>query len=226
MKPFSHRVCLLLVGFASVARGFAPTYIGTRQLTWTTTGHPSNGFHLATTKQVVNPLTTTTTAFSGKKSTALAGAEDGSDRGNVLLAISFVISVWLFSIPPELRRAHFCTADYCLGTTFLFYLLCLRVVCVFMKVSQPYFQCVSPIPHLLTLTLTDNRAACYDCVTLSEWVGDVKDYYANGGGISWDFTVAQETKDLWAGKQQQPQPQQEIILTTGNERSSTTNQAE
>ena len=33
------------------------------------------------------------------------------------------------------------------------------------------------------------RARCYDCVTFGEWARDVKDYYANGGGVQWDFSV-------------------------------------
>ena len=40
----------------------------------------------------------------------------------------------------------------------------------------------------------ENRAACYDCVTGMEWIQGIKDYYANGGGVSFDFTVAEETK--------------------------------
>jgi len=40
---------------------------------------------------------------------------------------------------------------------------------------------------------------CNDCVTLTEWTDGIKDYYQNGGGIQFDFTVAQETKDLWSG---------------------------
>ena len=46
----------------------------------------------------------------------------------------------------------------------------------------------------------ENRSYCYDCVTLSEWTQGIKDYYQNGGGVNFDFTVAQETKDFWAGK--------------------------
>lgn len=33
---------------------------------------------------------------------------DGSDRGSVLLAISWAICIWLFSIPTEFRRAVIC----------------------------------------------------------------------------------------------------------------------
>jgi hypothetical protein len=46
----------------------------------------------------------------------------------------------------------------------------------------------------------ENRASCYDCVTGQEWMAGVKDYYQKGGGVSFDFSVADETKAVWAGK--------------------------
>lgn len=38
---------------------------------------------------------------------------DGSGRGNFILALSILVCVWIFSIPPEFRRAHFCTTAPC-----------------------------------------------------------------------------------------------------------------
>ena len=35
------------------------------------------------------------------------------------------------------------------------------------------------------------------CMTCEQFVGKVVDYYANGGGIQWDFSVAKETKDYF-----------------------------
>jgi hypothetical protein len=46
----------------------------------------------------------------------------------------------------------------------------------------------------------ENRASCYNCVTGQEWMAGVKDYYQKGGGVSFDFSVADETKAVWAGK--------------------------
>jgi hypothetical protein len=43
-----------------------------------------------------------------------------------------------------------------------------------------------------------NRAACYDCLTLSEWTVGVADYYKNGGGVHFDFTISPETKEIWS----------------------------
>lgn len=42
-----------------------------------------------------------------------------------------------------------------------------------------------------------NRSACYDCLTSSEWRGRIADYYRGGGGIQFDFTIGDETKELF-----------------------------
>jgi len=43
---------------------------------------------------------------------------------------------------------------------------------------------------------TQNRTAymCNDCVTFGEWTRKVADYYANGGGIQWDFSIDPDSK--------------------------------
>ena len=41
---------------------------------------------------------------------------------------------------------------------------------------------------------------CYNCVSFGEWKNQVVDYYRNGGGVVFDFTVGEETKALYAGK--------------------------
>lgn len=98
-----------------------------------------------------------------KKETALFASSrepnsvDGTGRGLILFGGVLAVCVWLFSIPPEFRRAHFCAVE----------------------------QCVQ------------NRSKCYDCVTFSEWTTGVGEYYKNGGGVHFDFTVAEETKALW-----------------------------
>ena len=38
---------------------------------------------------------------------------EGTGRGVILQAIVLTICIWLFSIPPEFRRAHFCVATRC-----------------------------------------------------------------------------------------------------------------
>eukprot|EP00816_Leptocylindrus_hargravesii_P008161 CAMPEP_0196804872 /NCGR_PEP_ID=MMETSP1362-20130617/4557_1 /TAXON_ID=163516 /ORGANISM="Leptocylindrus danicus, Strain CCMP1856" /LENGTH=173 /DNA_ID=CAMNT_0042177433 /DNA_START=60 /DNA_END=581 /DNA_ORIENTATION=+ len=34
-----------------------------------------------------------------------------------------------------------------------------------------------------------NRSKCYDCVTVGEWSEQVADYYRNGGGVNFDFSI-------------------------------------
>lgn len=86
---------------------------------------------------------------------------DGTDRGAFLQALVLLGCLWLFSIPPEFRRVHFCVG------------------------SRGDIPCV------------ENRAKCYNCLTFSEWADGVSEYYRNGGGIQFDFTVAEETKQFW-----------------------------
>jgi hypothetical protein len=88
----------------------------------------------------------------GPSTTALAAASDGTDRGAVILGVVFLACVWMFSVPPEFRRAHICSTE----------------------------------SHV-------------NCVTADEWKEGIADYYANGGGVNFDFTVAEETKNFWAG---------------------------
>ena len=84
----------------------------------------------------------------------------GLERGLVIQTIVVAFCVWLFSIPPEFRRAYFCSTTYC----------------------------------------EQNRSQCHNCVTTAEWSAGVAEYYKNGGGIEFDFTVADETKQFWQGK--------------------------
>lgn len=79
--------------------------------------------------------------------------DESESRGNILLGFALAVCIWAFSIPPELRREHFCFTDKCV----------------------------------------ENRSYCYDCVTFGEWYGQVKEYYANGGGVHFDFSI--EKKD-------------------------------
>lgn len=40
---------------------------------------------------------------------------DGKDRGNYIMAVVLFLNVWLFSVPPEFRRAYICPPqDYCI----------------------------------------------------------------------------------------------------------------
>jgi hypothetical protein len=35
---------------------------------------------------------------------------------------------------------------------------------------------------------------CNDCMTVNEWTTGIKDYYQNGGGIHWDFSIDPKSK--------------------------------
>ena len=37
-----------------------------------------------------------------------------------------------------------------------------------------------------------NRVACDNCVTFKEWGNDVKNYYKNGGGVHFDFSIEEK----------------------------------
>merc|ERR1719223_185992 len=39
--------------------------------------------------------------------------EESEKRGNVLFAFVLLVCIWSFSIPPELRREHFCFSERC-----------------------------------------------------------------------------------------------------------------
>jgi hypothetical protein len=70
------------------------------------------------------------------------------------------------------------------------------LLCVWSFSIPPEFRRAHFCP---TERCEENRVACHDCITTSEWVSGIQEYYKNGGGIEFDFTVAQETKDLWSG---------------------------
>lgn len=82
-------------------------------------------------------------------------AAEGRDRGNILQVLALALCVWFFSVPPEFRRAHFCSTNPCVA----------------------------------------NRASCHDCVTFSEWKSGIAEYYENGGGVHFDFSIDPATKE-------------------------------
>jgi len=103
------------------------------------------------------PTSSLPTRRSFDSSTVLYSKIDGSREGNYLLVLALAICVWMFSIPTEFRRAHFCASNECV----------------------------------------ERRAACNDCITLSEWSTGVADYYKNGGGVEFDFSIDPATKKTW-----------------------------
>lgn len=43
-----------------------------------------------------------------------------------------------------------------------------------------------------TSQCASNRSSCYDCITFGEWYQKVRDYYVNGGGIQFDFSIEEK----------------------------------
>ncbi len=84
----------------------------------------------------------------------------GIQRGLYLLGIVFFINVWIFSIPPEFRRAKICTEEQ-----------------------------VIMFPNS-------------GCMTGSQWVGGIREYYTNGGGINFDFSIGKGQQPGWMGGDQ------------------------
>jgi len=71
----------------------------------------------------------------------------GLREGKYILIFAMLLSVWLFSIPPEFRRARLCSVE--------------------------------------DVALYPER----HCTTFRAWREGVVDYYAKGGGVSFDFSV-------------------------------------
>ena len=38
------------------------------------------------------------------------------------------------------------------------------------------------------------QTRCNDCMSVTEWVTGIQDYYQNGGGIKWDFSIDPSSK--------------------------------
>lgn len=82
---------------------------------------------------------------------------DGIGNGIVIQLLVFAICTWLFTIPPEFRRAYICPAE------------------IFCR--------------------EDEGGCTRECVTQTEWIQGVSDYYKNGGGVRWDFSIDPKTKE-------------------------------
>ena len=61
-----------------------------------------------------------------------------------------LVSVWLFSIPVEFRRARFCTEE--------------------------------------DVRLYPEK----NCITFNSWREGIAEYYANGGGVKFDFSIEEK----------------------------------
>ena len=74
---------------------------------------------------------------------------DGFSDGLVIMGIVLALNVWIFSIPPEFRRAKVC-------------------------------------PDLPTTQSLINSG---QCITADAWKDGIAEYYKNGGGVHFDFSI-------------------------------------
>ncbi|KAL7469120.1 hypothetical protein ACHAXS_009366 [Conticribra weissflogii] len=76
----------------------------------------------------------------------------GLKEGFVLFGVVLLLNIWLFSVPPEYRRARFCSEED-----------------------------VASYP--------DSK-----CTTFKAWRTGIVDYYANGGGVKFDFSIDPDSR--------------------------------
>jgi hypothetical protein len=101
-----------------------------------------------------------TVLFSEPKKRKSTNEIIGIDRGLYLIAIVIFFNIWIFSIPPEFRRAKLCSEEQ-----------------------------VIQYPES-------------GCITGAKWASGVREYYANGGGISFDFSIDPKSQPKWMGGEQ------------------------
>lgn len=102
----------------------------------------------------------TTTLFSSEPPETKSGRTNqiiGLNRGAYIMGMVLLLNVWVFSIPPEFRRAKICTEEQ--------------------------------------VVMFPNSG----CMTGGMWVDGVKEYYANGGGVHFDFTIDKSQQPAWMG---------------------------
>ena len=123
-----------------------------RARAWTNHHHPRSIAVHDGEQQRRSAITKTTAS-----TTQLQGNPDkiqGTDRGTPILIFVMAACIWIFSIPPEFRRAYICAGTPCL----------------------------------------EQRSLCNDCVTVTEWKDGILDYYKNGGGVQFDFSIDPKSK--------------------------------
>lgn len=74
--------------------------------------------------------------------------------GILLLSFALLVNVWFFTIPPNFRRARWCSAE-------------------------------------------ETAANPEICMTASQFSHDIVEYYRNGGGVQWDFSVDPGIKEYY-----------------------------
>ena len=108
----------MLCFFAGVVHGFAPGQKFSRAFDHSAISFAPSRFASKTpccTRSTVSTILHSTPSGSDKsKVKNLNSAVDGSGwRLNGLGALSFLLCIWIFSLPPEFRRTHLCSSNVC-----------------------------------------------------------------------------------------------------------------
>jgi len=149
-------LCLVLLPRQAVSFVVAPCHTLSKHPVPTTVTEPNK----VIAEQIVSAPFTTASGTAARTRLFLSNegkkANDGTDRGAFLLAAVLLACIWIFSIPPEFRRAYLCGSERCV----------------------------------------QDRSAylCNDCMTTDEWKQGIADYYRNGGGIKFDFSIDPNSK--------------------------------
>mmetsp|Transcript_20546 Transcript_20546/g.42440 ORF Transcript_20546/g.42440 Transcript_20546/m.42440 type:complete len:169 (+) Transcript_20546:86-592(+) len=99
-----------------------------------------------------NTFSTSTTSLQMNFTPPSENDPTGLKEGFVLFGVVLLLNVWLFSVPPEYRRARFCSEED-----------------------------VALYP--------DSK-----CTTFKAWRTGIMDYYANGGGVQFDFSIDPDSR--------------------------------
>eukprot|EP00568_Trieres_chinensis_P004048 CAMPEP_0183292988 /NCGR_PEP_ID=MMETSP0160_2-20130417/1851_1 /TAXON_ID=2839 ORGANISM="Odontella Sinensis, Strain Grunow 1884" /NCGR_SAMPLE_ID=MMETSP0160_2 /ASSEMBLY_ACC=CAM_ASM_000250 /LENGTH=156 /DNA_ID=CAMNT_0025454039 /DNA_START=39 /DNA_END=509 /DNA_ORIENTATION=+ len=144
----SFAILALLVFLAQSSRSFtlSPSFAPNRGAGLARLG-PNSPSPEHSTGVCTRPVSSTSTLLAKGDSDDAGPDPLGLRRGLYLFLIVGLINVWSFSIPPEFRRAQFCSAE---------------------QVE------LNPGSH---------------CITTEKWVEGIADYYKNGGGIHFDFSI-------------------------------------
>lgn len=145
-QPSSNRPLTITSNRPHLLPLLAPTRHDTTNIT-PNIKNSMNNLHAAATT-----FSTSTTSLQMNFTPPSENDPTGLKEGFVLFGIVLLLNVWLFSVPPEYRRARFCSEED-----------------------------VALYP--------DSK-----CTTFKAWRTGIMDYYANGGGVQFDFSIDPDSR--------------------------------
>mmetsp|Transcript_21895 Transcript_21895/g.28343 ORF Transcript_21895/g.28343 Transcript_21895/m.28343 type:complete len:172 (-) Transcript_21895:210-725(-) len=109
-------ICLLAAALSHVGESFVVIGSSSTMPTTATSLSTKTIFVVSPTAATRNNHLLSSSLSKKSKITSLYDSKadlDGTGRGIYILAFSFLVSLWMFSIPTEFRRAHFCPNEQC-----------------------------------------------------------------------------------------------------------------